>query len=102
MAAKKLNIGADAHEFIVTGPTTGVVTAYQTVDWDLSAYSDHENAAQGTVLDCLFQEIDLETSEVLFEWRASEHIPMDMSFQSVGEDMFPPKYGWDYFHLTSV
>lgn len=102
LSAGNLNVGADAHEFIMTGPKTAIVTAYQTMDWDLSAYSTDENAAHGTVLDSIFQEIDLETLEVIFQWRASERIPMELSFQPLGDSMFAPKFGWDFFHLTSV
>lgn len=102
LSAANLNVGADAHEFIMTGPRTGIVTAYQTIEWDLSKYSEDANAVHATVLDSIFQEIDLDTLEVIFQWRASEHIPMGLSFQPLDDNMFPPKFGWDFFHLTSV
>ncbi|CAN8105592.1 unnamed protein product [Discula destructiva] len=100
--AEKLDVGAGAQDFIMTGPKTAILTAYQSIDWNLGAYSGNVNATDGIVQDSLFQEIDLDTLEVLFEWRASEHISPDMSFQPVGDEMFQPNLGWDYFHLTSV
>lgn len=102
LSAENLTVGADAHEFIMTGPRTAVVTAYQTIGWDLSAISTDANAANATVLDSIFQEIDLDTLDVLFQWRASEHIPMSLSAQPLDDAMFPPGFGWDFFHLTSV
>lgn len=102
LTAENLKVGADAHEFIMTGPSTAIVTAYETIEWDLRVYGGDEH---GSVLDSIFQEIDLDTFEVLFQWRASEHFPMDQSYKPLDEgddDGKGGKYGWDFFHITSV
>jgi hypothetical protein len=52
-------------------------------------------AVQGTV-----QEIDIETGEVLFEWKSLDHVALDESYAKPGEDIDTP--GIDYFHLNSV
>lgn len=96
LTAEQLSVGADAHEFIMTGRNTAIVTAYEPIDWDLQVYGGDQH---GRVLDSVFQEIDLNTFEVLFQWRASEHFAMDRSYQPLVDD---PKYGWDFFHITSV
>lgn len=96
LSAGHLKVGADAHEFIMTGDNTAVVTAYETIEWDLRVYGGDEN---GRVLDSIFQEIDLDTFEVLFEWRASEHFALDKSYKQLEPDA---TYGWDFFHITSV
>ncbi|KAF3763448.1 hypothetical protein M406DRAFT_227507, partial [Cryphonectria parasitica EP155] len=101
LAAEDLKVGADFHEFVMTGDKTAIITAYEMIDWDLSPYlsdDDDEDAQEGKLLDCVFQEINLDTFEVLFQWRASEHIPMDLSYEPADES----EYGWDFFHVTSV
>lgn len=48
----------------------------------------------------LFQEVDIETGAVLFEWRASEHFPMSevYSTPNKGTRQAP----WDFFHINQV
>lgn len=96
LSAGHLKVGADAHEFTMTGEKTAVVTAYETIEWDLRVYGGDEH---GLLLDSIFQEIDLDTFEVLFQWRASEHFNMDLSYKKLEPDA---QYGWDFFHITSV
>lgn len=98
VAAEKLRVGADLHEFSMTSDKTALVTAYESKPWDLSALSSDPAAAHGRILDCVFQEVDLDTFEVLFQWRASDHIPMALSYQPVESGA----YGWDFFHINSV
>lgn len=93
-------VGADAHEFTVTADNTGIVTAYDTIRWDLSPYTDAEDAQDGYVRDSLFQEINLDTFEVIFQWRASEHIDMSHSYKPIKPEELVT--GWDFFHINSV
>lgn len=102
VSAEKLDgVGADAHEFTVTDGNTAVVTAYETIRWDLSPYTDAEGAADGYIRDSLFQEIDLDTFKVVFQWRASEHIDMAHSFEPV-KHADEEAEAWDFFHINSV
>ncbi|PSR88698.1 ASST-domain-containing protein, partial [Coniella lustricola] len=98
LTAEGLRVGADFHDFTMTGEKTAIITAYETISWDLSAYTNGDSSKGSEVLDSIFQEIDLDTFEVLFEWRASNHIPLELSFQPVDAG----QYGWDFFHITSV
>lgn len=104
VSAEQLDgVGADAHEFTVTADNTAIVTAYETIRWDLSPHYAAPDAADGYVRDSLFQEIDLDTFEVVFQWRASEHIDMAHSFESVKpDDAGSEARGWDFFHINSV
>lgn len=95
LTAEHLKVGADAHEFTMTGKNTAIVTAYEPVEWDLRVYGGDQH---GTVLDSIFQEIDLSTFEVLFQWRASEHFAMDLSYKTLPAQ----EESWDFFHITSV
>lgn len=77
------------------------MTVYYPHPANLSAIGGPEN---GWVLDSIFQEVDIETGELIFEWRASEHIPVQDTMRSyVGSDLGnDPSSGFDYFHINSV
>lgn len=70
------NYSGDLHEFLVTPQNTALMTMYDRVPADLTAYGIHAEE-ESYIYDCLFQEIDLETNELLFEWRASDHFIFD-------------------------
>lgn len=55
----------------------------------------------GYVWDGVFQEIDIETNELLFEWRASEHFAFEDNQRGFhnGKSKDAP---WDFFHINSV
>ena len=92
-------LDGDYHEFSITSDDTALLTAYVKTPWDLSAYG-REN---GFIWDCAFQEVDVETNEVLFEWRASQHYTFaDMTVNSWAEWTGHDGDPWDWFHLNSV
>ncbi len=82
----------DLHEFLITPDGTALLTSYVVTRADLSAVA---GSRQGTIQDAIFQEIDLATGAVLFEWRSLDHIPIQESYVPVGAD-------WDFFHINSV
>jgi hypothetical protein len=57
----------DIHEFTVLPGDTTITTVFGPVQYNLSAYGVSQPV--GWVLEGIFQEIDIQTSEVLFEWR---------------------------------
>jgi hypothetical protein len=57
----------DIHEFTVLPGNTAITTVFEPVQYNLSAYGVSQPV--GWVLEGIFQEIDIQTSEVLFEWR---------------------------------
>lgn len=85
---------ADLHDFYLTNRNTALVTAYDEKAADLSSVG---GPAKGTLLDSLFQEIDLTTGAVLFQWRAS-------NFVALKEAYVAPVKGqaYDFFHINSV
>ncbi|KAI1343726.1 Arylsulfotransferase-domain-containing protein [Xylariaceae sp. FL0016] len=93
IAPQNLSVKGDLHECQFTGDGTVMVTAYETVPWDLSHLPGGSRFA--SIVDSVFQEVDLETNEVVFEWRASDHVPMEGSYQNI-------ERRWDYFHLNSI
>ncbi|KAF1345153.1 ASST-domain-containing protein, partial [Delphinella strobiligena] len=90
----------DAHEFVLTPQCTALITSYQQRSYDLTMY----NITDGWLLDSYFQEIDLATNELLFEWRASDHIKLEDSYLTTNMSGQGKKEwdGWDYFHINSV
>lgn len=92
-------LDGDYHEFSITPDNTALLTAYIKTSWDLSTYGREE----GFIWDCAFQEIDIETNEVLFEWRASQHYAFtDMTVNSWADWTGHEGDPWDWFHLNSV
>lgn len=94
ISAENIAVHSDLHEFALTGHGTALVTGVDKVmanstNWKPRPGDEYQ------VLDGLFQEIDLETNEVLFNWRALDHIdPMD-SYENLARD-------WDIYHMNSV
>lgn len=91
----------DLHEFKITSDDTALITVYNTTNADLAGMG-MGRGADGWVVDNLFQEINIETGELLFQWRASDH------FNPVDTYMTNPLGGYwetipfDWYHLNSV
>jgi hypothetical protein len=86
----------DLHEFSITPQDTALLTAYTETRADLSPIGGPRDAP---VWDGVAQEIDLETGEVLFEWRSLDHVGVDESYITPPGD---PDFVHDYFHINSV
>lgn len=98
---------ADLHEFLLTPEGTALVTIYQKYPLDLSSWrtfdamADPNDAEPNWVWDCVVQELSVDTRDVLFEWRASDHIDIYDTYHLVRqtgnhEDPF------DWYHMNSI
>jgi Arylsulfotransferase (ASST) len=88
----------DLHAFEITPKDTALFTVYDAIRCNLSAYG---GPADGAIADTLFQEIDLRTGLVRYEWHALDHVAPSDSYQPIGSggtDVSP----WDYFHINAV
>ena len=87
----------DLHAFQITPQGTALFTVYDAIRCDLSAYGGPRD---GAVADTLFQEIDLRTGLVRFEWHALDHVALASSYQPArpGSANSP----WDYFHINAI
>ena len=95
-------LAADLHELILTPEGTALITVYEPLEKDLGSLKEREAGSEPTFIwDCLFQEIDVVTDELLFEWRASEHYDVESSFHNLGDkgSLDDP---FDYFHINSI
>jgi hypothetical protein len=86
----------DHHEFLISGRDTALVTIYAETPMDLSPYGGPED---GRVMDGVAQEIDIESGEVLFEWRSLDHVGPEESYSAPASDL---EEAYDYFHINSI
>jgi hypothetical protein len=93
------DIHGDLHEFRITDEGTALMTIYNKTNMDMRDWGRSEH---GWILDSVFQEVDIETGNLLFEWRASEHYNVSETYD------FHPLAGYtswipfDFFHINSV
>jgi hypothetical protein len=86
----------DLHEFQLTPRGTALITAYESIRWDLRSVGGPQN---GIVLNPLVQEIDVKTGLVLFQWSSLDHIPLSASAVPPPSDSTT---AWDYVHMNSI
>ena len=90
----------DLHEFIITDSNTALLTVYDTITYDLSAMGRPQ---QGSIVDSLFQEVDIATGDLLFEWRASDHFDPATTSQYINPfGGYSDSNSYDFFHINSV
>ena len=112
----------DKHEFHIIDEETALIQIYHPVPYDLTPYGG--SPEQQWIVDARFQELDIETGKVLFEWGSLDHVdPEGMSNRSLPDPsqisklrteaylpLNPGQAGsgynssdaWDYFHINSV
>jgi len=86
----------DLHEFSITPRDTALLTAYTKTRTDLSPIGGLKD---GPVWGGIAQEIDIESGEVLFEWRSLEHVGVEESYREPPQD---PSTALDYFHINTI
>ncbi|KAI7007099.1 hypothetical protein KC355_g7456, partial [Hortaea werneckii] len=93
-------ISADLHSFEITEDDTAVSSLYEPYKVNLEGVKGWDKDGDGYVWDALFQEIDIETGEALFQWRASDHVDFRESF--VGVNKATHDDPWDFFHINTI
>ncbi|CBF80796.1 hypothetical protein AN8558.2 [Aspergillus nidulans FGSC A4] len=91
--------GGDLHELHITSAETALVTIYDPTLADLSSIGGPE---VGWIYDCLFQEIDIATGDLIFEWRASKYFPVNSSYNALNGSGKKRASAFDFFHINSV
>lgn len=94
----------DQHEFNVVGDSA-LTTIYTPRRFDMSAYNI--TSGEGWIQDSVFQDVNLTTGELSFEWSAIEHVALSESYvvpnqTEVAGTGFSAVSPWDYFHMNSV
>ncbi|HEX4467498.1 MAG TPA: arylsulfotransferase family protein, partial [Solirubrobacteraceae bacterium] len=88
---------ADLHEFLIRPNGTALLTVYNAIDCDLSSVGARSDAA---IADTLFEELDLKTGLVRYEWHSLDHVPLSNAYTSARYASERTPY--DYFHINSV
>ena len=84
----------EVHEFLLTPEGTALITVVPpAVPADLTSVG---GSRHGRVAESVIQEVDVETGEVLLEWRSLEHVPVSESYMWAGNGPY------DYMHLNSI
>lgn len=90
---------ADMHECKITADDTALIIAYEEVT---SASKRSSHLDDTDLVDGRIQEIDIETGELLFEWRASDHVDYALGYMSDSSGEYQADGYLDYFHMNSV
>ena len=91
----------DLHEFDITDSGTAVLTMYAEKQVDLRQMGMWRSQ-DGWIFESMFQEIDLDTGDLLFEWRASEHFGVEASTHQHPLAGYSEWLPFDFFHINSV
>jgi hypothetical protein len=88
---------ADLHDFQLTPQGTALITAYDPIHCNLASV---DGSSSGAVTDGVFQEIDVRTGLVMFQWTSLDHVAPSESYASArnSSTAFP----FDFFHINSI
>ncbi|KAK5174743.1 uncharacterized protein LTR77_001826 [Saxophila tyrrhenica] len=93
------NMG-DIHEFEITADDTALVAIYTAIPYDLSPSGGPED---GWLFECTFQELNIETGELVFQWNSTTHVGIEESYNPLPSDVGTSEDApWDYFHINSI
>ncbi len=85
----------DLHEFQLTPRGSAFVVAFPHVRADLSSVGGSPN---GVALDCVIQELDIRTDQVLWEWHMLGHVPLSATYVNWSG----PEAPLDFCHMNSI
>ncbi|MGA2758163.1 MAG: arylsulfotransferase family protein [Solirubrobacteraceae bacterium] len=90
-------LSEDLHELTLTPSGTALITAWKPLYCDLAGVG---GAAVAAVFDSVYQEIDIRTGLVMYEWDSLEHVPLSDSYMPAAAASVVSPYDW--FHLNSI
>jgi Arylsulfotransferase (ASST) len=88
---------ADLHEFQITPQGTALITAYDPVYCSISSVG---GPTYGAVIDSVFQEIDIKTGLVMYEWTSLAHVGLRESYALATRTTTAEPF--DFFHINSI
>jgi hypothetical protein len=88
--------GADSHDFTLTNDGGAILNNYHIISTDLRSIG---GPANGSLLDCAFQEVDIETGEVRFTWKATDHFKLN---ESLADEYSDTELEFDWFHMNAI
>lgn len=94
-------LNADLHEFQLTEDGSALITVYNTTTVDLRSMG-WGKPKEGWIEDCLFQEIDIATGDLLFQWRARDHFKAEDSYYWNPFAGYTNSVPFDFYHTNSI
>jgi hypothetical protein len=88
---------ADLHDFQLTPNGTALITAYDPILCNLSSVGGR---AYSAVTNAIFQEIDVKTGLVTYQWTSLGHVGLDESYEHASKATTSSPY--DFFHINSI
>ena len=88
---------ADLHDVTITSAGTALITAYHRETADLRPVG---GPAGGGLLNSGFQEVDIATGDVVFEWMGRDHVDLTETYAPYPPD--PATAPFDFLHANSV
>ncbi|KAL1887497.1 hypothetical protein Sste5346_010196 [Sporothrix stenoceras] len=95
---------SDKHEFEIIDEKTALFQIYEPTQRDLTAWGGDDE--QTWIVDARFQELDIATGKVVFEWSSLDHVspnesalPLPRGLAGIGRSSAT---AWDYFHINSI
>lgn len=85
---------SDAHEFQLTEEGTALLVGYEPVWMDMSAWG---GSSRAQVVDCVVQEVDVESGTVLLEWHSIGQVALAESYEE-----FTGDGQYDFLHLNAI
>jgi hypothetical protein len=85
----------DLHEFQLTPRGSALIVAFPAVKADLSSVG---GPSSGFALDCVIQELDIRTDQVLWEWHMLGHVPVSATYVARSGPSAP----LDFCHMNSI
>src|SRR5262249_44054347 len=91
-------IKLDHHEFNITPQNTALVTIFKQHNGvDLRPVGGPKD---GVMVSGVFQEIDIATNKLIWQWDSLDHVPITHSEQVFAGGV--ASNPWDYFHINSL
>ena len=97
---------SDQHEsHLSQNGQAALLTVYNPERYDLS--EQNITNGQGWIQNCIFQRINIDSGELMFEWSAIEHVALSEGYvfpnstEVVGSGTSSDS-PWDYFHMNSI
>ncbi|KAK5116460.1 hypothetical protein LTR62_008009 [Meristemomyces frigidus] len=94
-------VHGDLHEFKITRDDTALLTVYNRTQADLTGMGWFRGK-DGWIVDSVFQEIDIATGRLLFQWKASDHFQAAHSYMTNPFGGYTEGIPFDFFHINSV
>ena len=100
------SLQADLHDFVITPEGTALLVIFEARKADVRPLgrkmTDLWNQA---IWDCVVQEVNIETGDLIFEWRASDYLDLTLTYHQLVNkigDSGTRANPFDWFHINSI